>query len=89
MAGGASRSVPPRAAGFLQSRQRRPLTRYFPEILAGLVGQLQPGTVLDGVIWGRERVVHHVADRLLSLPPSSLWTVYLWSVYDEPGPGSD
>ncbi|GAA0934153.1 ATP-dependent DNA ligase [Pseudonocardia zijingensis] len=32
----------------LQSRQLRPLTRYFPEVAAGLVEQLPPGTVVDG-----------------------------------------
>jgi hypothetical protein len=33
---------------FLQSRQQRPLGRYFPEIAAGLAAQVPPGTVLDG-----------------------------------------
>jgi ATP-dependent DNA ligase len=32
----------------LQSRQQRPLTRYFPEVVAGIVDQLPWGTVLDG-----------------------------------------
>jgi ATP-dependent DNA ligase len=32
----------------LQSRQLRPLTRYFPEIAAAVVEQLPPGTVVDG-----------------------------------------
>jgi ATP-dependent DNA ligase len=33
---------------FLQSRQQRPLGRYFPEVAAGLAEQVPPGTVLDG-----------------------------------------
>jgi ATP-dependent DNA ligase len=41
----------------LQSRQLRPLTRYFPEVTAALAEQLAPGTVLDGVIWGQQRRV--------------------------------
>jgi ATP-dependent DNA ligase len=45
----------------LQSRQQRPLTRYFPEIVAAL-GEHFDDVVLDGVIWGRRRRVHHVAD---------------------------
>jgi ATP-dependent DNA ligase len=32
----------------LQSRQLRPLTRYFPEVAAALAEQLAPGTVVDG-----------------------------------------
>jgi ATP-dependent DNA ligase len=32
----------------LQSRQQRPLTRYFPDVVAGIVDQLPSGTVLDG-----------------------------------------
>jgi ATP-dependent DNA ligase len=32
----------------LQSRQLRPLTRYFPEIAAAVIEQLPPGTVVDG-----------------------------------------
>ena len=32
----------------LQSRQQRPLTRYFPEITAALATQIPAGTVLDG-----------------------------------------
>jgi ATP-dependent DNA ligase len=38
----------------LQSRQGRPLTRYFPEIADAICEQLAPGTVLDG-----ELVVYH------------------------------
>jgi ATP-dependent DNA ligase len=34
----------------LQPRQQRPLTRYFPDVVAGIVDQLPSGTVLDGVI---------------------------------------
>jgi ATP-dependent DNA ligase len=32
----------------LQSRQQRPLTRYFPEVAAALAAQPAPGSVLDG-----------------------------------------
>jgi ATP-dependent DNA ligase len=32
----------------LQSRQRKPLTTYFPEVAAAVVEQLPFGTVLDG-----------------------------------------
>ena len=32
----------------LQSRQHKPLTMYFPEITAAVLGQVPPGTVLDG-----------------------------------------
>lgn len=32
----------------LQSRQQRPLTRYFPEVAAGLAQQVPYGTVVDG-----------------------------------------
>jgi len=32
----------------LQSRQHRPLTGYFPEIVAAVLAQLPPATVLDG-----------------------------------------
>ncbi len=32
----------------LQSRQQRPLTRYFPEVVAALHQRVPPGTVLDG-----------------------------------------
>lgn len=71
----------------LQSRQQRQLTGYFPEIVAALE-ELDVEVVLDGVIWGRERGVHHVADRPLSLPRSSLWTAYLWSVHDGCSPAS-
>jgi ATP-dependent DNA ligase len=34
----------------LQSRDLRPLGRYFPELVGGLKATLQPGTVLDGEI---------------------------------------
>jgi ATP-dependent DNA ligase len=37
----------------LQSRQQRPLTNYFPEIVAGVLEQVPDGTALDG-----ELVVH-------------------------------
>jgi hypothetical protein len=65
----------------LQSRQQRPLTRCFPEIVTAL-GEHFTDVTLYGVIWGREWGVHHVADRPLSLLRSSLWTAYLWSVHD-------
>jgi ATP-dependent DNA ligase len=69
----------------LQSRQLRPLTRYFPEVAAALADQLAPGTVLDGelVVYqeGRldvsalQRRIHpsamHAARRG-SLPPATL-----------------
>lgn len=35
---------------FLQSRDSRPLGRYFPEVEAGLRDEIPPGTVLDGEI---------------------------------------
>jgi ATP-dependent DNA ligase len=37
----------------LQSRQQRPLSRYFPEVVAA-VRELGVDAVFDGVIWGRE-----------------------------------
>jgi hypothetical protein len=66
----------------LQSRQQRLLARYFPEVVQALREWFAGEVVLNGVIWGREQGVQHVADGRLSLPVSWLWTAYLWSVYD-------
>jgi ATP-dependent DNA ligase len=33
---------------YLQSRQQRPLGRYFPDVVGGLLAQVPAGTVLDG-----------------------------------------
>jgi hypothetical protein len=72
----------------LQSRQLRPLTRYFPEIATALADQLAPGTVLDGelVIYqeGRldvtalQRRIHpsamHAARRATFTPACAAWS---------------
>lgn len=65
----------------LQSRQQRSLTRFLPDMVDAL-GTSFRDVVLDGVIWGREQVVHHVEEGLDELLAPSLWTAYLWSVYD-------
>jgi ATP-dependent DNA ligase len=65
----------------LQSRQLRSLTRFFPEVVDAL-GAWFRDVVLDGVIRGREQGVHQVADRPGELTGPSLWTAYLWFVYD-------
>jgi hypothetical protein len=52
------------------------------EAAVDAVAELDVDVVLDGVIWGREQVVHHVEEGLDELLAPSLWTAYLWSVYD-------
>jgi hypothetical protein len=41
----------------LQSRQQRPLARFFPEIVDALREWFVGEVVLDGVIWGQQRRV--------------------------------
>jgi ATP-dependent DNA ligase len=66
---------------WLQSRQLRSLTRFFPEVVDAL-GAWFRDVVLDGVICGRRRRVQHVAGRASGERCPSLWTAYLRSVHD-------
>jgi hypothetical protein len=66
----------------LQSRQQRPLARYFPEIVEALREWFVGEVVLDGVIWGLDRRVQEVVDSALDVTRSSSWTDYLRPVYD-------
>jgi hypothetical protein len=55
----------------LQSRQQRPLSKYFPEIIAARQEHFPGGVVLNGVILGLDRRVQEAVDSALDVTRSS------------------